>query len=149
MSQRIKQALSSAVVTTAYPRSQIDIYLQVIESDGADWSACINAAGLALVDAGINLKDMVAACEAAIIEDDSGPLIDPNHVESSQSSVPQLSVAILPKLDKIISMEVSGRLHLDRLESGLIAAKNGAKLMFEQFDEVVKKRLSDMNNMQT
>merc|ERR1712036_161840 len=134
MSERIRNALVSAVVTTAYPRSQIDVYLQVIESDGADWSACINAAGLALVDAGIVLKDMIAACEAAIIEDENGPLVDPNHAESSQSSIPQLSVAILPKLDKIISMEVSGRLHLERLEAGLEEAKNGAKLMFEKFD---------------
>ena len=132
-----------------YPRSQIDVYLQVIESDGADWSACINAAGLALVDAGINLKDMIAACEAAIIEDEEGtPLVDPNHAESSQSSIPQLSVAILPKLDKIISMEVSGRLHLERLEVGLESAKKGAKLMFENFDHAVKKRLSEMNDMQ-
>ena len=85
---------------------------------------------------------------APVREDDDGPLIDPNHLESSQSSVPQLSVAILPKLDKIISMEVSGRLHLERLQSGLEKAKIGAQLMFKQFDEVVKKRLSEMNSMQ-
>ena len=129
-------------------RSQIDVYLQVIESDGADWSACINAAGLALVDAGIVLKDMIAACEVAVIEkSDEGPLVDPNHVESTQGNVPQLAVAILPKLDKIIAMEVSGRLHLERLEAGLECAKNGAQEMFVHFDEMVKKQLSQLNDM--
>ena len=48
ISQRIKAALESAVVTSVYTRSTIDVYLQVIESDGADWSACINCAGLAM-----------------------------------------------------------------------------------------------------
>ena len=99
-----------------------------------------------MVDAGIVLKDMIVACEAAVIEEGEGTaLIDPNQVESSNSSIPQLSLALLPKVDKIVSMEVSGRLHLERLENSLSAARQGAKDMFVHFDNMVKKHLSNLN----
>ena len=174
MSERIKNTLSSAIVTSTYPRSLIDIYLTVIESDGSDWSAGINAAGLALVDAGIVLKDMISACEVAITEqvgdsdddltnigqgsdeqiismeeeDRCTPLVDPNRDESIGYGVPRLSIAVLPKLEKIIAIEVSGRLHLTRLEAGLEAGKRGAKEMAEIFDNTVKRHLAEMNEMQ-
>jgi exosome complex component RRP41 len=35
-----------------FPRSQIDIFLRVVQSDGGLLPACINAANLALMDAG-------------------------------------------------------------------------------------------------
>lgn len=188
MSERIKNTLYSAIVTSSYTRSVIDVYLTVLESDGSDWAACINAAGLALIDAGIVLKDMISACEVSITEynedDDLDELIfehgsleednhdgineadtketdtsensqkqcqclvDPNRDESNSYNIPKLSIAILPKLDKIIAIEVQGRLHLDRLKTGLEAGKKGAKEIAENFDRMVKLQLNQMNEMQ-
>ena len=188
IAEKIKNALQSAIVVSNYPKSVIDIYLTVIESDGADWSACVNAAGLALVDAGIVLKDIIAACEVVIVEssendgmsdedkddlknkieetqpsvqimDENDPfdqnkitdtchaLIDPNREETSSYNVPKLSIALLPKLNKIIAIEVQGRLHLDRLEVGLKAAENGANAISHIFDQMVKGHLHTMNEM--
>jgi exosome complex component RRP41 len=53
-----------------YPRTQIDIHLHVMEADGGVLCACINAACLALVDAGVAMKDLVVACSAGFIMDE-------------------------------------------------------------------------------
>lgn len=184
ISEKIRNTLSSAIVLSTYPRSVINVYLTVIESDGGDWAASINAAGLALVDAGIVLKDMIAACEVSVIDmqestqggvdefsddamnmnepenetnrtdptaheqDRCQALVDPNRDECIGYNIPKLSIAILPKLGKIIAIEVSGRLHLSRLEVGLETAKKGAHEMADIFDGMVKNHLTGMNEMQ-
>ena len=60
----IQQVFESVIMTELAPRSQIDIYLQVIQADGGTRCACINAACLAVIDAGIPMKDFVVACAA-------------------------------------------------------------------------------------
>ena len=42
--------------TELYPRSQIDVFVEVLQADGGNYCACVNAATLALIDAGIPLR---------------------------------------------------------------------------------------------
>lgn len=42
-----------------FPKSQIDVYVTVIEDDGGLLAACITAAGLALCHASIDVYDLV------------------------------------------------------------------------------------------
>jgi exosome complex component RRP41 len=57
-------------------RSQIDIFVEVLQADGGNLCACINAATLALIDAGIPLRDYVTACTSSLVND--VPLVRPN-----------------------------------------------------------------------
>lgn len=68
MASFVKQTFEPVVITTLYPRSQIDIYLQIIQHDGGTLQACINAATMALIDAGIAMTDYVCACTAGWVE---------------------------------------------------------------------------------
>ena len=70
----IKQALEAAVLTELMPRSQLDVNIQVLQADGGVRSAAINAAVLALADAGVPLRDTMAACSAGYL--DGTPLLD-------------------------------------------------------------------------
>ena len=49
-------------------RTQIDIYLHVIQSDGGVLPVSINVASLALVDAGVAMSDLVVACSAGYLD---------------------------------------------------------------------------------
>ena len=53
----IKQIFEACIQTHLYPRSQIDIFVQVLHADGGEVPASINAITLALIDAGIALND--------------------------------------------------------------------------------------------
>jgi len=74
MSQHLKQTFEATIKTELYPRSQIDIFVEVLQADGGNYCACVNAATLALIDAGIPLKDYVTACTASLVLDT--PLVD-------------------------------------------------------------------------
>lgn len=131
----------SVIMRELYPQSKIDIYVQVLQSDGGiqstmRWSTvsmlsliignkcvCINAATMALIDAGVPIKDFVCACSAGYIEDT--PLlgltihtvidvlfiihvylcIDLNYLEETAGG-PNLTLAILPKSNKIVLVQV-------------------------------------------
>ena len=58
----------------------------------------MNAATLAIIDAGIPIKDYVCACSVSLVRDT--PLIDINHLEESSGS-PYINLALLPNYDQI------------------------------------------------
>lgn len=64
----IKQTLESIIMVQLFPRSQIDIYVQILQADGGTRCAAINAACLAIINAGIPIRDFVVACAAGYIE---------------------------------------------------------------------------------
>lgn len=96
--------------------------LQILQADGSNQSACINAATLALIDAGIPMKDYVSACTVSFVNDQ--PLMDVNYLEESFGG-PQLSLAVLPKSGNIVMFQMDSRLHIDNLEKVLELAKKG------------------------
>lgn len=70
----------------------------------------INAATLALVNAGIPMRDLVCACAAGCI--DGTPLLDLNYVEDSAGG-PDLPLALLPKSDRITLLQMDSKLPQD------------------------------------
>ena len=84
LSMVIRNTLEQTILTELMPRSQIDIYVQVLQADGGTRCACINAAFLALADAGVPMRDIVASCAAGYLQ--STPLIDLNYLEDSGES---------------------------------------------------------------
>nr|KAF6395764.1 exosome component 4 [Molossus molossus] len=62
MGLQLRQTFEAAILTQLHPRSQIDIYVQVLQADGGTYAACVNAATLAVLDAGIPMRDFVCAC---------------------------------------------------------------------------------------
>lgn len=54
-----------------------------------DYSVCVNAATMALIDAGIPMKDYVCACSASYIEDT--PILGKLNCDSSLQLLPTLS----------------------------------------------------------
>ena len=63
ISKVIREALVPAVLLEDYPRTAIDVYVEVLQSDGGSRCAGISAAAVALADAGINMRDLVSACD--------------------------------------------------------------------------------------
>ncbi len=57
----IRNTIEQTVMLELLPGSQIDVYVQVLQADGGTRCACINAAMLALADAG-NVHTLTRTC---------------------------------------------------------------------------------------
>jgi exosome complex component RRP41 len=137
ISMVIRSALEPAVFLERYPRASIDVYLEVLEADGGTRCASINAAAVALVDAGIPMKDLVAACAVGKIEDklivDLGDYED----KKGQSDMP---IAYMPKLNKVTLLQMDGIMSTDEAEKALNLAIEGCKKVYEIQREALKKK---------
>ena len=114
-------------------------FLQVLQADGGNYCAAVNASTLALIDAGIPLKDYVTACTAGYIHD--RVLIDVNNQESSIGGGSELTMAMLPKSEEIVLLEMAQRFHVDHLEKVMDAAVQGCKDIHAIIDKVVRKHM--------
>ncbi|KAM4029641.1 exosome complex component RRP41-like [Anomaloglossus baeobatrachus] len=142
MSLHLKQTFEAAILTQLYPRSQIDIYVQILQADGGNYCTCVNAATLAVIDAGIPMRDYVCASSAGFIEDT--PLSDLSYVEESAGG-PHLSLALLPKSEQIALMEMNSRLHEDHLERVMDAASKACKDVYAVLETVVRDHLQEVS----
>lgn len=64
-----REALESVILQELYPRSAIDIFVEILQADAGTRVAGINAASVALADAGIPMKCLVSACAVGKIDD--------------------------------------------------------------------------------
>jgi len=76
----IRSTFESVIQSGLHPRTQIQIVSQVMMDDGSIIAAAINATTMALIDAGIPMKDIVAAVSCVINNDDQ-ILLDPTAQE--------------------------------------------------------------------
>jgi exosome complex component RRP41 len=80
--------------------SQVDIFVHVQQDDGSLESVALTAMSLALIDAGVPLKDLLVSCSSGFY--DSVAFVDLNQQESNHSQVlSEYKVAILPRTGRI------------------------------------------------
>ena len=109
----VRQSLACVIDAQQYPRSAIDISLYVLQADGGVLAASINAATLALIDAGIAVRDFVVGCSVVYIGKTA--LLDPNFVEASSGGA-EMALAITPSDGKCTLCTMEARLPLEALE---------------------------------
>ncbi|KAJ7285800.1 3' exoribonuclease family, domain 1-domain-containing protein [Mycena rebaudengoi] len=105
----IHQALVSSVRLELLPKSTIDIFITIIESDGLDGCVASGsvAASTALADAGIELIGLVTACAASVVGKEIW--LDPTE-EEAQHSNGTLVLVCMPALQKITSVWQTGEM---------------------------------------
>eukprot|EP00007_Cunea_sp_BSH-02190019_P002304 CAMPEP_0174231098 /NCGR_PEP_ID=MMETSP0417-20130205/1711_1 /TAXON_ID=242541 /ORGANISM="Mayorella sp, Strain BSH-02190019" /LENGTH=271 /DNA_ID=CAMNT_0015308919 /DNA_START=40 /DNA_END=855 /DNA_ORIENTATION=- len=132
----ISETFESVVQVDLFPQSEIAIYIQVLQADGGQLSASINAATLALVDAGVPMRDLVCACAGGFLQDTA--VLDLNFVESAGASSCTLPLALLPHSDRVVTLQLESRLPLDRFEEVLHLTMLGCKRIAQVLAQELK-----------
>merc|ERR1711924_395936 len=102
----IQQTFESAILLETYPRSQIRLFVQILQADGSSVAAAINAATLALADAGIPMRDLVVASTAGMLG--RRPAVDFSREEEMGGGA-QILVAAHAGARKITLLEVESK----------------------------------------
>eukprot|EP00730_Choanoeca_flexa_P015852 TRINITY_DN7373_c0_g1_i1.p1 TRINITY_DN7373_c0_g1~~TRINITY_DN7373_c0_g1_i1.p1 ORF type:complete len:244 (+),score=22.40 TRINITY_DN7373_c0_g1_i1:123-854(+) len=107
---RIAKTLETVILSDVYPRSKIDVMIQVLQADGGVLAAAINAASIAMMSAGVPMKGFMCACSAGVL--DGTPVLDMNHDETLADG-PELTLAYLPRTETMILNQLESRVHID------------------------------------
>jgi exosome complex component RRP41 len=136
MATTIKQTFEPVVQTSLYPRSQIDVYILVLQQDGGLLAACVNATTLALSAAGVPLTDLVCAISAGA--HGAAPLLDLTTLE--ENDVPSATVASMPRSGRLSLVTMETRLHVDRFEEIFTLAGEAGKVIHKEMRTKIRER---------
>ncbi|EPQ29560.1 uncharacterized protein PFL1_02779 [Pseudozyma flocculosa PF-1] len=132
----VKSTFEPVIHTHLYPRSQIDIFIQVLQQDGGILPAAINASTLALIDAGIAMSDFVTSVSCGIHS--TSPLLDLNNTE--ESDLPNMAVAVLPRSGKVTLASLETRLHVERFEEIFRLGIQACSVLHHEMELAVRDR---------
>ena len=137
----VKETFNSIVILDIYPRSEILICIQVFETDGSLICAILNATTMALIDAGINLKDMVLSCSVGVHKQNQ-IYLDVTQTEQTWSNCSAyLPIAIKSKSDEIVYMQLDSRISVELLEEALKLVVVGCKKMKTVMEDALKSHM--------
>jgi len=137
LSKVIRESLEPAVMAEYYPRSTIDLFIEVLQADAGTRCAGITAASLALADAGIPMRELVAGCAAGKI--DGTVCLDLSDIEDKQGDA-DLPVAFMPKSNVISLLQMDGSLTEDEFKQALDMATNACRQIYDMQREALHKK---------
>ncbi|KAJ3107454.1 hypothetical protein HDU97_004050 [Phlyctochytrium planicorne] len=147
----LQQALSPAVRLQKYPKSEIDVFINVLQADGmiSTLSLAISCASLALADAGIEMFDTVVACSAGYFESPSKSLQDRSLAldctESEEEfQIGSLVVAYMPSMREVTHIIHSGEIGVSSLTEALDLCVDGCSKMHDALRQTLLESLKDI-----
>lgn len=148
LAQMVLESAQSLVQTSQYPSSRIHILVDVIQHDGGERAAAINAACLALANASIAMRDIPAALTVGILEQQT--VCDVTGTEL-KSQCPLLTVAFRShEKDAIVLCEMTSRVSElaldDMFRVAAEAAQDLSKLFFDALQVHAKTALDVAND---
>lgn len=139
LSKVIREVFESVVVLEQFPKTAIDIFIEVLQADGGTRCAGITATSLALANAGIPMKGLV--CALAIGKIDGKMCIDPSKDEDNYGEA-DMPIAISPHNKKILLFQMDGLLTKEEIQQGV-------KMAFEGCEYIHKLQISALKNLYT
>ncbi|MBC7091316.1 MAG: exosome complex exonuclease Rrp41 [Nitrososphaeria archaeon] len=130
----LRRAMESAIFLEEYPRSIIDVYVEVLQSDGGSRCASITAVSAALADSGISMRDLIVGCAVGKI--DGQIVLDLSDYEDKEGEG-DMPVAYMPNLDKIVLLQFDGIFTEEEFKKAIDLAILGNKRVYE----ILKKAL--------
>ncbi len=128
ISKVMREALEPALILEDYPRAAIDVFVEVLQADGGSRCAGITAASIALADAGINMRDIVASCAAGKVDDKI--VLDINDTEDKEGEA-DMPVAYMPHLEQVTLLQLDGILSYEQFNECVDKAIRGCEIVYE------------------
>jgi exosome complex component RRP41 len=136
ISKVISEALSAAVMIEQFPRTQIDVFIEVIQADAGTRIASLTAASVALANAGVPMRDLVVGCTAGKVE---GRIVLDLSKEEDNFGSADLPMAVLSKTDEVVLIQMDGELTKEELYKGMDMILKATK----RINEIQRKALSE------
>ncbi|OAF66506.1 hypothetical protein A3Q56_05768 [Intoshia linei] len=131
----IKHLFESVLLTNLYPASQIEIIVEVMQSDGSELTMAINAICLALIDATIPMKDVVSAVTVGYANNEL--FVNPTQTELYASDM-ILEFAMLITSETVMHLHMTGTTDCSKLQNIMNYASKKCLEMYEKVGNVAR-----------
>ncbi|MBI4451508.1 exosome complex exonuclease Rrp41 [Candidatus Woesearchaeota archaeon] len=136
----MENALLPVLNLKEYPNTVVDVFVELPQTDAGTRCAGITAAAMALADAGLEMKDLVAAVAVGRVDDKV--LVDLNYNEEAYEDGPvaDIPVAMLPNSGQVTLLQMDGEVRKQDLKQALELGKKVCRRIYEIQKQVLKER---------
>ena len=101
-------ALASVIDLSRFPGAVIDVEIMILQANASTRCAGITAASMALADAGLAMKDLVAAVSVGRVDDKLVVDLDYSEESYEDGPVADIPIAMMPNHEKITLLQMDG-----------------------------------------
>ena len=123
------EALERAIFVERFPNTSIDVFVEILDSNAGTRAAGLAAASVALVDAGIPMRDLVAA--TGVGKAGGAIILDLNKTEEDAPDAVDIPLAILPRTEEIVLLQMDGLMTTDEWKKAIDLGIKGCKQVYE------------------
>lgn len=134
-----REALVPVIFMEEFPKTAIDVTIEILQADSSTRCVGINAAALALADAGVPMRDLVASCSAGKIADTI--VLDIAGKEDTEGEL-DLPIAYYPKKKQITLLQMDGITVPEEAKEIIKLAIQGCEQIYKVQKEALKKKYS-------
>ncbi|KAI5098419.1 exosome complex component RRP46, partial [Silurus meridionalis] len=147
--QCVRETCEAALLSTLHPRSSLTLVLQVVHDDGSVSfrssclsvsSCCLNAACMALMDAGLPMSRLFCGVTCAI-DPESRIITDPTAQQEKESRA-LMTFAIDSKEHNILMSSTKGSFSVKEMQRCIAVSQKASERIFQFYRDSVKRRYS-------
>jgi exosome complex component RRP41 len=139
ISKILSEALEYVVFTEQFPRTSIDVFIEILQADAGTRCSGLTAAAVALADAGIPMKDLIVSCAFGKVE---GKVVLDLLKDEDFHGDADVPMAIVPRTGEVVLLQMDGHLTVEEFNEGLQMIMNACKHIYDLQREALKKRYS-------
>ncbi len=139
ISKVISEAFSSVVFKEQFPRTSVDIFIEVLQADAGTRCAGLTAASVALADAGVPMRDLVASCASGKI---GGVVCLDLNKEEDNFGDADCPMAVVHGTGEIVLLQMDGHLTFDEFQKAMELSLGAADRLFELQRDALRRRYS-------
>lgn len=134
-----ERALSPAVDLGTFTNAVVDVFIEIIQADAGTRCAGICAASMALADAGIPMKDLVAAVSVGKVGDKL--VVDLNKFEEDyEDGATDVPIAVLPRNGEISLLQMDGEMDVKEIKEALEMGRKACEKIIEIQRKALKEK---------
>ncbi|MEM7826707.1 MAG: exosome complex exonuclease Rrp41 [Candidatus Aenigmatarchaeota archaeon] len=137
----IKHALESVIFLEEFPKTIIDVYVEILQADASTRCAAINAASIALADAGIPMRDLVASVSVGKVDGKIVLDIAGKEDEEGETDIP---VAYYPRKNEFTLLQMDGIISKDEFKRAIELAILGCNKVYEKQKEALRNKYEEI-----
>ena len=140
ISKVVREALEPVIFLEQFPKSSIDVFLEVLQADGSTRVTSITAASLALADSGIPMRALVVSVSIGKIG--NTVVVDLNKLEDNYGDG-DMPIAVVYRRSWVTLMQADGSWTVDEVKTGLSLAFKAAEPIYKMERDTLKGRYSE------
>jgi exosome complex component RRP41 len=139
ISKVTREAIQPVLFLELYPRSGIDVFIEILQADAGTRTTGITAASVALADAGVPMRDLISAI--AVGKVDNTVVLDLNKPEDNWGSS-DMPIALMPRKKFITLLQMDGHFTPEEFKQALSLAFKGCEQIYEAQKQALRERYS-------